>query len=209
MSDERLRELYAGVLAAGPPAGRAHAAPGAIAALARREGSEDERLATLDHVMACPECKRDFDLLRAVERAGTESGAAARGWAGRGWRGPLALAAMLMLAVGVSLLVRSPAGDVTRGDDTAVILLQPGPEALIREPVTFAWRPVAGAQRYELEVLDAAGNVAASATTPDTIAAPDAMRALPVGNYRWWVRASTRDARTVRSTLRALQLTAE
>ena len=209
MSDERLRELYAGALAGGPPAGRAHASPEAIAALARREGSEDERLATLDHVMACPECRRDFDLLRAVERAGTESGAAARGWAGRGWRGPLALAATVMLVVGVGLLVRSPAGDVTRGDDTAVLLLQPGPEARIREPVTFAWHPVPGARSYELEVLDAAGSVAASATTPDTTAAPDAMRALPAGSYRWWVRASTRDARTVRSTLRALQLTAE
>lgn len=209
MSDERLRELYAGALAGGPLPGRVHAAPEAIAALARREGPEDERLATLDHVMACPECKRDFDLLLAVERAGGQRGVAARDWGGRGWRGALALAATVMLVVGVGLLVRSPAGDVTRGDDAAVVLLQPGPEALIRETVTFVWHPVAGARSYELEVLDAAGNVAATATTPDTTAAPETVRALPAGNYRWWVRASTRDARTVRSDLRALQLTAE
>ena len=76
MSDDRLRDLYAigqGDRPAGP--GGEHPAPEVIAALVRREGPEEGRLATLDHVMSCADCRRDFDLLRAVERAGVESGA--------------------------------------------------------------------------------------------------------------------------------------
>ena len=83
MSDDRLRELYA-IAQAGRSAGAGgeHPAPEAIAALVRREGPEEARLATLDHVMSCADCRRDFDLLRAVERAGVESGAAGRAAAG-------------------------------------------------------------------------------------------------------------------------------
>ena len=84
MSDDRLRDLYA-IAVSGQSAGAAgeHPAPEVIAALVRREGPEEGRLATLDHVMSCADCRRDFDLLRAVERAGVESGAAHRGRPGR------------------------------------------------------------------------------------------------------------------------------
>lgn len=210
MSDQRLRDLYAAGLT-GRPVATAHPAPEAIAALARREGPEAARLATLDHVMECAECRRDFDLLRTVERAGVESGAAGRGAARRGWFMPAALAASVLLAVGIGRQMLQPAGgDTTRGtgESGAVVLVQPGPQGAAGEPVTFAWRPVPGASRYDLELLDARGTVAAAAATSDTSAAPAATRDLPPGEYRWWVRATTSDARTVRSPLRPLRLTA-
>ena len=46
--------------------------------LVRREGAEQSRRTPLDHVMACPSCRHEFDLLRAVEQAGVESGARPR-----------------------------------------------------------------------------------------------------------------------------------
>lgn len=208
MSDERLRELYA-TAQAGRTAGE-HAAPEAIDALVRREGPEDARLATLDHVMSCAECRRDFDLLRAVERAGVESGATpGRASGRRSWFMPAALAASVLLAVGVGrTILRSGGDDPTRGGGDAVELMHPGPEAPAGDSLTFSWHAVPGASRYELELLDAGGGVAASAATTDTSASPASARALPPGDYRWWVRATTSDARSLRSALRPLRLIA-
>ena len=211
MSDDRLRDLYAAAVKAGVAASAGtHPAPEAIAQLVRREGSEEARLATLDHVMGCADCRRDFDLLRAVERAGVQSGAAQGRAAGRrSWMIPTALAATLLLAVGVGRTLLGPADDTTRGgEDSPVILVAPGAEATVGEALVFTWRPVAGASRYELELLDAGGSVAAAATTTDTTASPGAASGLPPGQYQWWVRATTADARSVRSPLRPLRLTA-
>jgi hypothetical protein len=208
VSDERLRELYAAALA-GRTTDQAHPSPEALAALARREGSEADRLATLDHVMSCADCRRDFDLVRTVERAGTEAGVAARGATRRSWFMPAALAASLLLAVGLGReLLRQPE-DTTRGSAAgALVLVRPGSEVPAGQAVTFAWRPVPGANRYELELLDGTGAVAASAATADTSASPGAARTLPPGEYRWWVRAMLADSRTIRSPLRTLRLTA-
>jgi hypothetical protein len=208
VSDDRLRELYATVLT-GQSAGAAaeHPSPEALAELVRREGSEEARLTTLDHVMSCADCRRDLDLLRSVERAGVES----RGAGGRrAWLMPAALAASVLLAVGVGRTVlRSAGDDTTRGDGNgAVVLVQPGREARAGDAVTFAWRAVPGASRYELELLDTGGGVLASAATTDTTVSPAAARALPPGDYRWWVRATTPDARALRSALRPLRLVA-
>jgi hypothetical protein len=208
VSDDRLREFYATALT-GQSAGAAgeHPSPEALAELVRREGSEEARLITLDHVMSCADCRRDFDLLRSVERAGDES----RGAGGRrAWLVPAALAASVLLAVGVGRTVlRSAGDDTTRGDGHgAVVLVQPGREARAGDPVTFAWHAVPGASRYELELLDAGGGVLASAATTDTAVSPAATRALPPGDYRWWVRATTPDARALRSVLRPLRLVA-
>jgi hypothetical protein len=208
MSDERLRQLYTAALAGRPsPAAGSHPSPETIAALVRREGPEEARLATLDHVMSCAECRREFDLLRTVERAGAESGAGLRAGARRTWFVPAALAASVLLAIGIGRqALRSP-GDTTRGGDGgAITLVQPGSEAPAGQPVVFAWHPVPGASRYQLELLDAGGGVAASASTADTSAALESARSLPAGEYRWWVRATTSDARSLRSALRPLHL---
>jgi hypothetical protein len=211
VSDDRLRDLYAAAVKAGvATSGETHPAPEAIARLVRREGPEEARLATLDHVMGCAECRRDFDLLRTVERAGVQSGAAPGRAAGsRSWMVPTALAATLLLAVGVGRTLLTPADETTRGgDDSPVVLVAPGAEATAGDSLVFTWRPVAGASRYELELLDAGGGVAAAAATADTTASPSAATGLPPGDYHWWVRATTADARSSRSPLRPLRLTA-
>jgi hypothetical protein len=43
-----------------------------LAALIRRDEDEESRLALLDHVMACPFCQPEFELLRVAARASGE-----------------------------------------------------------------------------------------------------------------------------------------
>ena len=80
-------------------------------------------------------------------------------------------------------------------------------EAIAGDSLTFAWTPAPGARKYSLEVLDAGGSVVLMAETSDTVATPAVATGLPSGDYKWWVRATTSDARTVRSAVRPLRLT--
>lgn len=78
MSDERLRLSYDRLLALRADDGQDRAACPPVermAALVRREEDEDSRLALLDHVMACPFCQGEFELLRAAARASGEQAA--------------------------------------------------------------------------------------------------------------------------------------
>ena len=75
MSDDRLRRSYDMLLAIRADTGndRGGCPPvERIASLIRREEDEDSRLALLDHVMACPFCQPEFELLRVAERASGE-----------------------------------------------------------------------------------------------------------------------------------------
>ncbi len=72
MTDERLRSTYDRMLmfraettsdrSACPPVER-------MGALVRREEDEEQRLELLDHVMGCPFCQAEFELLRIAARA--------------------------------------------------------------------------------------------------------------------------------------------
>ncbi len=72
---ERLRQSYDMMLAI-----RAETAPGReqcpdverLLSLVERSGAEEARLALFDHVMACPHCHPEFELLRATHRASGE-----------------------------------------------------------------------------------------------------------------------------------------
>lgn len=75
MTERRLRQSYDMMLAL-----RAEAVLGRescpeverLLALVERSGSEEARLAVLDHAMACPHCHAEFELLRAAHRASGE-----------------------------------------------------------------------------------------------------------------------------------------
>jgi hypothetical protein len=218
-ADERIRDAYARMLdARGGGSRDACATPEAMLAVARREGSDAARLATLDHVMACGACSRELELLRALDEAGGR--AAGERTADvvplrqrASWRRvvPVALAASVLAVAGVGLLGRAgrDAKDVARGEAGAVTLLAPVDAAGPRAPITFAWRPVPGATRYELEVLDAAGAVALGATTVDTVVVARAGRLAPGGAYRWWVRARDAAGAQRASEMRPLRVRAE
>jgi hypothetical protein len=188
MSDTRLQELYARAL--GRRSGGANCvAPEELLALVRREGPEEQRLKVLDHAMACAECRREFELLRALAKAGESS--AGRFPAGVAWRrvAPLAIAACLLILVGTVVRMRqTPDYDVPRGASEAVVLVAPRADVDPSGPVEFVWRTVAGAQRYRLEVLDQNESVAFSGETADTALTMPPNRLGSDLEYRWWVR---------------------
>ena len=215
MSDARLRQLYA--LGTGARAGAAatatHVSPEDILALVQRSLPEAQRLATLDHVMACAECRREFDLLRAVEAAGGERTPQVRQLPSA-WRrmAPLAIAASLALVVGTEAWRRSTADQppVMRGEAAGVTVTSPAGEVAADAPLTFAWHPVPGARRYDLEVLNADGNLVFSAETRDTVvtgARPETI--VPGAEYRWWVRAVLEDGARPRSEPRSFRVLAQ
>jgi hypothetical protein len=213
VSDERLREIYAGAMASrGAKTGRSAACPlpEAVLALVRREGSEDARLATLDHVMSCADCRAEFDLLRSIELAGAEAGADARSGR-RSWLVPAVLAASVLLAVVIGRLAlpTAPESEVVRsGSDGGVTLVAPPPESPAGSPMLFAWHPIPGTTRYRLEVLTSDGEVALEAETADSAITLQGAAGLAPGDYKWWVGASSAGT-TARSALRPLRLTAQ
>ncbi len=228
MSDDSLREAYRRALARRAPVERAACpTPEAILALVRREGDEERRLAVLDHAMSCPACRDEFELLRAIERAGglaahAEAGAPAlraerTGTPGRvvghiAWRRwvPLAAAAVvaLVLALGPGRGLWQSGGESMRGGGEPLALIAPADAAMPSGRVTFVWRSSPDAERYTLEVLTGGGDVALSRMTSDTTLTLVAAGLLSPGNYRWWVVARAGDGSETRSGTRTLRLRA-
>jgi hypothetical protein len=169
----------------------------------RGEGVETERLRVLDHALKCPACRRELALLNAL------SSGAARGASQpikeRSWTrwAPAALAASLVLAVGVAGVarLRTRSGeDITRGVSvTGPALVTPANGAAVSSGlVRFVWRPVADVIHYTLEVDAPDGTVLVSSQTRDTaLTAPIAGTA--VGENRWLIRAKMQDGSEKRS----------
>jgi hypothetical protein len=206
----RLRQLYAQRVASRNQGDAgAHPPLEEILTVVLREGPEADRLATLEHVMSCAVCHREFEYLTAVNQAGVEAGAAAapgvRVWSRRT---VTALAASLVMAIGAGLLVRSAirsGQEPVRGTEGDIALVAPAEGAAAGGPVRFAWQPSAGVSRYVLEVQRADGSVALADTTGDTTATIAAGR-LPDATYRWWVREVTDGAEPRSSALRELRI---
>jgi hypothetical protein len=210
VSDEALREAYQRALDARRVSGREPCvAPEAMLSLLRREGTEEQRLETLDHLMGCGACRSEFELLRSIERAGeTEEARAAVRRMPRRVVVPLALAASFILVVTVGQRLRAPEDpDVERGIAQGVTLLEPPAEIAAGMPTRFAWKPVPGAQSYELEVLDEKGAVVWGAKTSGTsVTMSDPMVTTPGKRYHWWVRATTASGDQRASAVRSLRI---
>src|SRR5262249_24674802 len=213
VSDDALREAYQRALDARRVSGREPcASPEAMLSLLRQEGTEEQRLETLDHVMSCGACQPEFELLRSIEQAGSAAATTERPRPAflRGPRRiavPLALAASLLLVL-VGQKLRSPGGpDVERGDGNGVTLLEPPTEIAPGISPTFAWKPVPGAESYELEVLDEKGNLVMGARTRQTsVTLSDPLLTTPGKSFRWWVRATTPSGPQRASAVRSLHI---
>ena len=212
VTDEALREAYERALDARRVTGReACVSPEAMLSLLRREGSEEQRLETLDHVMGCGACRSEFELLRSIEQAGvaaTERATHAVLQFPRRFAVPLALAASLILVVTVGQRLRMAGGaDVERGRTDGITLLGPPPEISPGTSPTFAWKPVPGAERYELEVLDEKGTVVFGAKTSETsVTISDPLLSAPGKSFHWWVRATTASGDQRASAARSLRV---
>jgi hypothetical protein len=208
----RLQQLYARRVARqGTPPGCP--TPEAVLALLRREGGEHERLATLEHVMSCPGCHREYQWLRAGDEAAVEAGGEPAAVIRPAWwpGAPLALAASIVVVAGVAGLLSSvlwKGADRVRGTVSEIQLVTPGATANADATIAFAWHPLPKASRYVLEVQREDGSVALADTTADTVLtiAPSAAL-LPDSTYRWWVREASDAAEPRSSALRMLRLT--
>ena len=209
LTDSRLQELYAQVLARRDRERESNAcvSPDDLLALVRRDGTEERRLEILDHVMTCKQCGRELALLQAIEAAGAAMEPSSRQppkiW--DRWK-PLALAASVLLAVGLGIAVRqrSSSDDISRGGE-AIQLLAPALEVRPSQPLVFVWHPLVGARRYRVEILERADAVAFAGETPDTTISVPADRLRPGVDYRWWVRDATPGAQRA-SPLRRLRV---
>lgn len=215
LREGQLRRAYArrASRAAAAAAG-SHATPEALLAVVQREGPEHDRLATLDHVMACAACHREYEWLTAVDRAGFEAEGSATGNRRRAWwsGAPLALAASIAVAVGAAVVLSGILRTGTereRGTGSDIATIGPDSRAPAGSPLTFTWHPAPGAGRYVLEVQGPGGSIVLADTTADTavtIAQPGLL--LPDSAYRWWVREVTDGAEPRSSAFRDLRLTA-
>ena len=174
-----------------------------LLAAVRGEGNETERLRVLDHALKCPACRRDLALLHAV--ATGETRAATRTMRERSWRDwvPAALAASLVLAVGVAGIERwrnRGAEDITRaGAAPGPALVTPANGAAVRPGlVQFTWRPIPDVIQYTLEVDATDGTVLVSSPTRDTTFRAS-IAATAVGETRWLIRAKLQDGSEKRS----------
>jgi hypothetical protein len=199
MNDEELRREYQRSSSGTPPG--PHPEPEQLEMLVNGEGREAERLALLEHVLRCPSCGPELDLLRTA--AGGSRAAERRAPATR-W---LALAAAALLIIGISALSLrghrvAPAADVLRGRSEALSLIEPSSGASIAQPVRLAWHRLDGATSYRVELLSKGGELIGTWNTPDTtLAIPDSAHISGSESYDVWVRATLADRTEVSSPI--------
>ncbi len=209
-SDQEIKQAYKRILEKHREDDRAECVtPEAILSLVEGEDEEEARLRTLDHVMACPACQEDFELLRTLARNRPMEKVSRRP-AIQFTPQRLALAASLILALGIgSIWWGSQAagpGPVMRGDGGELELISPARGEVLEAGLTFVWHSVPGAFRYDFELLDSGGDVVFQESTPDTALvvegfAPDEGSA----ELSWWVTARTGEGSQVSSPMRSLR----
>lgn len=202
MTDDRLRQAYQARAATRPT--DSPPSPEDLARLVAGTGSEAERLALLDRVLADPATAREFALLRSIaaaERAEQPSRV-------RRWTAPLAVAATLAVVVSGTLWLtsRSTREAIRAPDESGVPTLATPDDSAARPAgdITFAWHSLPGATRYRIELLTEAGTVVATRQSADTATT---VRVRPGGPYRWVVAALLPDGAERLSRPRIVRIT--
>lgn len=200
MNEEPLRKSYDRLLALRADRASERAgcpAPDEIEALVERRGAEASRLARLDHVMGCPWCREEFEVLRAASRASGGVPAPAR--TARRW---LAAAGLLLL-VGPFLLWRARELE----DRAGLAPISPMEDAVLAPPIRLVWTNVPDVQAYRVYIAAPTGDPVVSATLTDTaLVVPPSAGLAPSTRYRWWVEAVRPSGARERSAARHFTL---
>ena len=197
MNDDELRREYQRSASAAPLG--THPEPETLAELVNGEMPEAQRLTVLEHVLRCPMCKPELELLRAANEGAR---AAERRTLPSRW---MALAAAALILVGVGVLVMrgqraTVPVDVMRGGHAAVSVIEPFTGTAVSAPVQLTWHAMEGAQSYRVELLTTQGAVIAAWSTRDTtLVVPDSVHVSANGSYDMWVRAMLNDRTEVSS----------
>ncbi|MEW5918331.1 MAG: hypothetical protein AB1762_18150 [Gemmatimonadota bacterium] len=169
--------------------------PEAIEVLVVGSGSEAVRLTTLDHVMACAQCRREFELLRAIRAAGSPRRAISPRW--------YALAAVVLLAVALTLVNVNRNAPTMRGPGVSgdmPVTISPIGEVDVSTARRLIWRAFPNAAQYRVELVDPAGGMRASVSTVDTSwSLPQSVSIQSGETLQWTVEAILPDARRLAS----------
>ena len=206
MNDEKLRDAYERGL---PKSDGSPALDDVSAERLRRlvegEGSESERLRTLDVALSSAEGRRELEIAWAAARAARPPR--------RSWQ-RFTLAASVLIVVGLSASTlwlrqhRPPTTTVLRGSDSPVTLVAPVGEVRSDRATHFLWRAVGNADRYQIVVVDTTGTEMYAGETRDTaLTLPDSVRLMPGQAYLWWVQARLNDQSTVTAVTQRLVVT--
>ena len=186
MNDERLREAFE----RGLPAGRDRPEMDDVAAerlrrLVEQEGSDEERLHTLDQLLSTADGRRDLEIVWGAARASRVRTSWRRAWIGA--------AAAIVLAVPMLWVALKKPSDVMRGESSPITLVAPLDNPSREQASRFVWRKLSDAERYTLVVVDAtSGEEVYAAETRDTaVVLPDSVALLAGRSYLWWVQART------------------
>jgi hypothetical protein len=191
MTDAELRDIYTRSLTSRAQSRAGCPSPEALEALVAQTGSEESRLATLDHVMSCVPCKEEFELLRAIHAAERVNAGAARP---RRSVAPWLAAAVVVIAAGaLTLQLQRSGSNPTRGTSSSDIALVGTVNG------SLVWHAIPDAVRYDVEIVDASGATIFHARVADTTTAMPTT--LPNAPVSWWVRATLRDGSERRSAI--------
>ncbi len=209
--DASLRRAYDALLRARAADGHSSGAAApvslkSILALVEGTGSENERLATLDALMADEQGRREFELLRALSATQHSAPQTIRSWRLTATVATLAAAALLIVVIPT---VRRPqrveTPEPVRDASRNAVLLSPPTEATVEQSRTFRWRAVPDARIYSVEVLTAAGAPVFTTRVADTtLTLPADVRLAPGVEHRWWIVTEFSDGTQLRSPLRRL-----
>lgn len=206
MNDEKLRDAYERGL---PKSDGSPALDDVSAERLRRlvegEGSESERLRTLDVALSSAEGRRELEIAWAAARAARPP---RRSWQ----RFTLAASVLIVVGLGASTLwlrqQNPPRAAVLRGSDSPVTLVAPVGEVHSDRATRFLWRAVGNADRYQIVVVDTTGTEMYAGETRDTaVTLPDSVRLMPGQAYLWWVQARLNDQSTVTAVTQRLVVT--
>lgn len=184
MDDETLGRLYRESTSGEGDATRP--TPEMLLRAVRREGSETERLATLNAALATADGRRELALLASVaaaERTAIRTRA-------RLLRSLAAAAAVVLVATAAFFwwsTQATPAPEPYRGPAAGIELVG---RSMAGDAIRLIWHATPTARRYLLEVLDSSGQVLQATHTTDTVA-PLRPELVMRKGLRWWVQAET------------------
>ena len=197
MNEGDFVRLYQRGTANGRDAARAGCVPPeALLAAVEQRGSEEERLASINHAMTCADCGEELELLRATRVVRDRTRIPHSGFA---------LAASLVLVAGLGYYTLARRGSPEPAVDSAVMR---GVTGDVQRVDSLVWRSMPGVTSYVVEVRREDGTLVTRAATTDTsFVVPDSARVAPGNDVYWTVSARLSDGSELRSAARRVRVT--
>lgn len=201
MNDEQLRDAYdRGLQESSGASSLDDVSAERLRRLVEGEGSESERLRTLDVALSSVEGRRELEIAWAAARAARPPR--------RSWQ-RFAMAASLLVLAGSSAVWwqqrERGIAQAMRGSESPVTLIAPVGSVREDRATKFVWHAVGKADRYLVVVVDTSGTELFAAETRDTaLVLPDSVRLAPGRAYLWWVQARLVDQSTVTAVTQRL-----